>query len=107
LYILFFLLFIYSCAQISRPEGGPKDEDPPKFVSANPENYSILFDKEEIKIQFDEYVKLNNPQQQIIFSPPILPRPEISPMGVASKEVKIELAIDSLQDNTTYTINFG
>jgi uncharacterized protein (DUF2141 family) len=107
LYILFFVLFIYSCAQISRPEGGPKDEDPPKFVSANPENYSILFDKEEIKIQFDEYVKLNNPQQQIIFSPPILPRPEISPMGVASKEVKIELAIDSLQDNTTYTINFG
>lgn len=107
LYILFFALFIYGCAQISRPEGGPKDEEPPKFVSANPENYSILFDKDEIKIQFDEYVKLNNPQQQIIFSPPILPRPQISPMGIASKEVKIELEIDSLQKNTTYTVNFG
>lgn len=100
-------MFVYGCAQISRPEGGPKDEEPPKFVSAGPENYSILFDKEEIKIQFDEYVKLNNPQQQIIFSPPILPRPVISPMGVASKEVEIELALDSLRDNTTYTINFG
>jgi len=107
LYILFIALFIYGCAQISRPEGGPKDEDPPKFVSASPENYSLLFEEEKIEIQFDEYVKLNNPQQQIIFSPPILPRPEISPMGVASKEVKIELALDSLQDNTTYTINFG
>jgi uncharacterized protein (DUF2141 family) len=107
LYILFFALFIYGCAQISRPEGGPKDVEPPNFVSANPENFSILFDKEEIKIQFDEFVKLNNPTQQIIFSPPILPRPEISPLGVASKEVKIKLALDSLQDNTTYTINFG
>ena len=107
LYILFFALFIYGCAQISRPDGGPKDEEPPKFISASPENYSILFDKEEIEIQFDEYVKLNNPQQQIIFSPPILPRPQISPMGVASKQVGIELALDSLQKNTTYTINFG
>lgn len=107
LYVVFFALVIYGCAQISRPDGGPKDVEPPKFVSSSPENYSILFDKEEIEIQFDEFVKLNNPQQQIIFSPPILPKPEISPMGVASKEVGIKLALDSLQDNTTYTVNFG
>ncbi len=107
LYVVFFALVIYGCAQISRPEGGPKDVDPPKFVSSSPENYSTLFDKEEIKIQFDEFIKLNNPQQQIIFSPPILPKPEISPMGAASKEVGIKLALDSLQDNTTYTVNFG
>jgi uncharacterized protein (DUF2141 family) len=98
---------VYGCAKIGRPDGGPIDEEPPKFVSSNPENYSILFNKEEIKIQFDEFVKLNNPRQQIIFSPPILPRPEISPMGVASKEIKIKLPLDSLQSNTTYTINFG
>ncbi len=107
LYILFVIAFIYGCAKIGRPDGGPIDEEPPKFVSSNPENYSILFDKEEIKIQFDEFVKLNNPRQQIIFSPPILPRPELSPMGVASKEVKIKLPLDSLENNTTYTINFG
>ncbi len=105
--ILFILALLYSCAKIGRPEGGPVDEEPPKYVSSNPENYSINFDQEEIKIQFNEFVKLNNPQQQIIFSPPILPRPQISPMGVASKEVKIKLPLDSLQDNTTYTINFG
>jgi uncharacterized protein (DUF2141 family) len=107
LYLLFVCAFIYGCAKIGRPDGGPKDEEPPKFVSSSPENYSTRFNKEEIRIQFDEFVKLNNPQQQIIFSPPILPRPEISPMGVASKEVKIKLPLDSLQQNTTYTINFG
>lgn len=105
--IVFFALLIYGCAQIGRPDGGPKDVEPPNFVSSSPENYSILFNKEDIEIQFDEFVKLNNPQQQIIFSPPILPRPQISPMGMASKEIKIELALDSLQKNTTYTINFG
>ena len=105
--ILFVCAIVYSCAQIGRPDGGPKDLLPPEYVSSTPENYSILFDKDEIKIQFNEFIKLNNPQRQIIFSPPILPRPQISPMGLASKEVKIKLALDSLQDNTTYTINFG
>jgi len=106
-YLLFFVAFLYGCAKIGRPEGGPIDEEPPKFVSANPENYSINFDDDEIKIQFNEFIKLNNPQQQIIFSPPILPKPQISPMGLPAKEVKIKLALDSLQRNTTYTINFG
>ena len=105
--VLFICALIYGCAQIGRPDGGPKDVTPPEFVSASPENYSIQFDKDEIKIQFNEFIKLNNAQQQIIFSPPILPRPQISPMGLASREVKIKLALDSLKDNTTYTINFG
>lgn len=106
-YLLFICAFIYGCAKIGRPEGGPVDEEPPKFVSSNPENFSTFFNKDEIKIQFNEFIKLNNPQQQIIFSPPILPKPQISPMGIASKEVRIKLALDSLQKNTTYTVNFG
>lgn len=105
--MLFLIVLIYSCAQIGRIQGGPKDVDPPEFVNANPENYSINFDDDEIRIQFNEYVKLNNPQQQIIFSPPISPKPVITPMGLASKDVRIALEKDSLRPNTTYTINFG
>lgn len=105
--ILFICALIYSCAKIGRPDGGPKDLLPPEFVSSSPENYSILFNNEEIKIQFNEFIKLKDAQQQIIFSPPILPKPQISPMGLPSKEVKIDLELDSLQRNTTYTINFG
>jgi len=105
--LLFLILLIYSCAQIGRIQGGPKDVDPPEFINAKPENYSINFDDDEISIQFNEYVKLNNAQQQIIFSPPISPKPVITPMGLAAKEVRIELEKDSLRPNTTYTINFG
>ncbi len=105
--IVFLTALVYSCAKIGRPEGGPRDLTPPEFVSAKPPNFSTYFKQEEIRIQFNEFIKLQNAQQQIIFSPPILPRPEISPMGAASKEVRIKLPLDSLQDNTTYTINFG
>jgi hypothetical protein len=105
--LVFITALIYSCAQIGRPEGGPIDVTPPEFVSSNPPNFSTHYNQEEIRILFNEFIKLENASQQIIFSPPILPRPEITPMGVASKEVRIKLPVDSLQNNTTYTINFG
>ncbi len=88
------------------PEGGPIDEEPPKFIRSNPENYSTNFDAEEIRIFFDEYIKLDKPQQQIIISPPMNPNANITPLGTARKDIKIEI-IDTLSENTTYTINFG
>lgn len=88
------------------PEGGPEDEEPPTFIRANPENYNTNFKRDEIRIFFDEYVKLEDARQQIVISPPIDPRPNITPMGTARKDVRIQ-NLDSLQENTTYTINFG
>ncbi|MDN6279797.1 MAG: Ig-like domain-containing protein [Psychroflexus sp.] len=101
------LMILFSCAQRGRPDGGPEDVDPPEFVGSKPANYSVRYNKNEIKINFDEFVKLENPRQQIIFSPPIEPRPNIMPMSMASKSFTIDLPSDSLQTETTYTINFG
>lgn len=108
--VIFTLLIfsvLFSCAQRGRPDGGPKDVDPPVFVGSSPANYSVNYNKNEIKINFDEFVKLDNPRQQVIFSPPIHPRPNIMPMGTASKSFTIDMPVDSLQKETTYTINFG
>ena len=88
------------------PQGGDIDTIPPTFVNAYPENFSTNFKAEEIRINFNEYIKLDNPQRQIIVSPPMDPKPEIYPMGSASKDVRIKI-IDTLLENTTYTINFG
>lgn len=107
IFSLVFIILISSCAQRGRPDGGPVDKDPPKVVSSNPENYSTNFNKKEIIINFNEYVKLDNPRQQIIFSPPIEPRPTIYPLGPASRYVRMDIPKDSLIDNETYTINFG
>jgi len=97
---------IASCAKKGRPSGGKKDIDPPVMLSATPDNYSTDFKGDEIKIYFNEYVKLNDLTKQLIISPPLKIRPLITPQGGASKFVKIKI-YDTLQPNTTYSFNFG
>lgn len=103
---LILALLIQGCAKRGTPDGGPEDITPPRFVRASPENFSTNFDASEIRIYFDEYIKLNDAQRQIIFSPPMELRPEITPLGTASKSIRIRIN-DTLQPNTTYAINFG
>jgi uncharacterized protein (DUF2141 family) len=100
------LALIISCAKRGSPTGGPADLEPPKFVSASPENYSINFEGEVIRINFDEYIKLDDPQRQILISPPMDPPAIITPMGSPRKYVEIEIR-DTLRENTTYTVSFG
>ena len=100
------VVIIMSCAKRGSISGGEKDITPPKFTKATPPNYSTNFDKQEIRIYFDEYITLKDAQKQIIISPPMNPQPTITPLGGASKYVKIEFQ-DSLLENTTYSINFG
>ena len=96
----------HNCANRGNPEGGPKDETPPAVIKTEPENYSTEFNSREIKIYFDEYIKLNNLQKQLVISPPMKTQPEITPLGSASKEITIKI-FDTLQPNTTYAFNFG
>ncbi len=105
--LVFLSLVLYACAQRGRPDGGPLDEDPPEIVVERPPNFSTHFKRDEIQIVFNEFVKLDKPRDQIIFSPPIEPRPIVTPMGLPAKFVGVELDMDSLQPNTTYSINFG
>lgn len=106
LLLLTLVLTFANCARRGSPDGGPLDIDPPEYVRARPENFTTNFDANEIRIYFDEYVKLNNPQRQIIISPPMDPRPEITPLGTASRSIRLRIH-DTLEPNTTYTINFG
>ena len=98
-------LFI-NCANRGTPEGGPKDMEPPVITSAEPKNFSTNFKAKEIKIYFNEFIKINNLQKQLIISPPMKTQPEITPLGGASKYITIKI-FDTLQPNTTYAFNFG
>ncbi|WP_241492402.1 Ig-like domain-containing protein [Lacinutrix himadriensis] len=97
---------IVSCANRGNPSGGPKDVTPPQIVKSIPENYSTNFNGKEIKIYFDEYVKIKNLSKQLIISPPMDPAPEVTPLGTASKYITIKIN-DTLLNNTTYVFNFG
>ena len=96
---------IVSCAKRGSITGGAKDTIAPKIIGSFPKNFATGFNGKEIKISFDEYVKLKDINKQLIISPPMKSQPEISPY-TASKFIKIRIKEDLLP-NTTYSFNFG
>ena len=105
-FLFFCITALWQCAQRGAPSGGPKDIAPPVLLKTEPENFSTNFDSKKIRLYFDEYIKLEDVQNQLIVSPPLKNIPEIKPLGGASKFIEITLK-DTLKENTTYTINFG
>ena len=101
-FILIFLS-LFRCANMARPTGGPKDSIPPKILSETPPNFTRNFDAKQIVLQFDEYIKLTNQNKEFSISPDLDKQPEYK---VRKKSLHIILP-DSLEKNTTYTINFG
>jgi len=107
IYTILSLAIISGCAKRGSPTGGPIDSIPPVLVNANPKLNSTNFDSEEIRLTFDEFVKLDKVQDQLIISPPVEKSAyEIKPLTGVTKKVFLKF-IDTLDINTTYTINFG
>ena len=105
-YILFLVvLTIISCAKRGSITGGLKDTLAPILKVSVPENFSTNFKGNEIKLTFDEYIKLKDLNKQLIISPPMKYEPLITPTSV-SKFITIKI-LDTLQPNTTYSFNFG
>ncbi|MDH6343015.1 uncharacterized protein (DUF2141 family) [Parabacteroides sp. PFB2-12] len=96
------LILIYSCASIGSPNGGPYDEEPPKYVSSTPAPNQTNFKGKKIEILFDELVQLEKPAENVIITPPQRQMPVIRATG---KKVSVELK-DTMLENTTYTLDF-
>ena len=99
-------LALWQCAKRGNPTGGPKDLTPPQLLRTEPDNYTTEFKAKKIRLYFDELIKLEDVQNQLIVSPPLKYPPEIRPLGGANKYVEVTIK-DTLQENTTYTFNFG
>ena len=61
-----------SCAQIVSPTGGERDTIPPVMdtLLSSP-NEQIRFEKQPLSFTFNEFLNLNNPNEQIIVTPPL------------------------------------
>lgn len=99
---LFVSIFI-GCARMGNPDGGWYDEKPPMVIGATPKDKATHIDSKKIRILFDEYIKIDNPTENVIISPPQM---EMADIKGAGKQILINLK-DSLHPNTTYTIDFS
>lgn len=97
------MLSFTRCANVVTPSGGPKDTIPPVVLQSLPENQATNFQDKEIHITFDEYVVLNNPNNNIFISPPLENNPEYKLSG---KSLIIKFK-EALKPDATYSINFG
>lgn len=102
-FLLVFDLSISSCASKSSPSGGDRDTLAPQLDTSYPANKSLHFSADRIILEFDEYLNLKSPQQQINISPLLG-----EDLEVISRGKKVEILLkDSLRPNTTYIISFG
>ena len=92
-----------ACANMGRPEGGPRDELPPVYVRSNPALGQLNFKGNKITVDFDENIQLDDAMNKIVVSPAQHTTPAISSNG---RRVTIELR-DTLIPNTTYTLDFA
>jgi len=100
---LFGGLLLSSCAKQSSPLGGPRDEDAPKLLNADPADQSTLIRPEKIVLTFDEFVALDNPSKGIIITPKI--QKELVEFSALKNTVTILLK-QELEDSTTYVFDF-
>lgn len=101
--LYFFIILLAACASLQQPQGGPRDKEPPNVLEEIPKNLSRNFKGNKIDITFDEYFKLSNEVSEISVSPAM----DIPPFYKVKKKTLEITFKDSLEKNTTYTINFG
>ena len=96
------LLLLYACANMASPNGGPYDEEPPKFIGSTPLPDQRNYQGKRVEILFDELIQIDKPSENVIITPPQMEQPVIRANG---RRVVVEL-LDTLKPNTTYTIDF-
>lgn len=90
--LFLFALLIMGCAKRGSITGGFKDTLAPILNESVPKNFKTNFTGNEIKLYFNEYIKLKDINKQLIVSPPMNTAPVVSPTN-ASKYISIKLKI--------------
>lgn len=91
------------CANMIPPSGGARDSLPPRLIKSTPGDSTRNFTGSRISFSFNEFIELQSIQENLLVSP----SPKSNPV-VESKLNTVTVRIkDSLEPNTTYSLNFG
>ena len=83
------------------PTGGPKDESAPELISSIPKQGQTNYNGSRVMLEFNEFLKLKNPKDEIIVSP------DIKDVNYTVKKNIVSIDFDEkLQENTTYSFAF-
>jgi hypothetical protein len=91
------------CAGMTPPTGGPRDSLPPVLLSVAPKDSTLNFTGKKIELQFNEFVQLQDVQQNLLVSP----TPKVNPTLEARLRTVTVTIRDTLEENTTYVLDFG
>ncbi len=93
---------LHSCANVSAPTGGKKDEIPPQIIRTTPQDQSLNFRGQTVEMVFDEFIQIDNLKQELLITPDIDGTYESKPIKNG-----LRLVFDKpFRPNTTYTLNF-
>lgn len=96
------IYFLTECASITPPGGGPRDTIPPVLIRSIPDQKSLNFSGNSVSLIYDEYLKIENLNKQLIITPIIQDDYEQK-----IRRNSIELIFpEPFKDSTTYTLNF-
>jgi len=95
-------LLLIRCARQTQPTGGPKDVAPPELLKSTPDNGQKNFKGNTIELNFDEYVKLKDPKEEILITPSTGAKTKF----IAKKNKVIITPELAWLDTTTYSIAF-
>lgn len=101
--LLMNIILFSSCANIIPPSGGDRDSLPPVLVGALPKDSAVNVFPKLITLTFDEFVTLQDINSNLIVSPTIKNIPSVDNK---LRNVTIRFK-DSLEANTTYSLDFG
>ena len=92
-----------ACANMGRPEGGPRDEEPPHFIRSTPAPGATNVSTKHLTAIFNENIQLEDAFSKVVVSPAQKQPPAVSANG----RRLIVVFRDTLLPNTTYTIDFA
>jgi len=92
-----------ACASIGRPDGGQRDETPPKFLHSDPMPGALNVNKTRLSVYFDENIQLEDAFNKVVVSPPQKQAAKVTANG---RKLTVEMG-DTLILDKTYTIDFA
>jgi len=101
--LLMHLFLLSSCANIIPPSGGDRDSLPPVIIGALPKDSAVNVFPKLITLTFNEFVTLQDVNSNLIVSPTLKNLPIVD-NKLRNVTIKFK---DSLEANTTYSLNFG